>query len=283
MLYDTAKQVLAGNPLYEAVRRVHVRRRERRQARERANYEAWLATKPYQEQLAIRACDLFPVPGKKVLVVGANKGEDCRLFADRGAAEVHGLDVIEDVGRNFVHPRARYTRAGIENSGLESGSFDLVFSVATMEHVPDIATGFAEMARLARSGGMVFSLAAPLWQSPYGHHMACFAGHPWVHLVHDTPDALVAYARAHGIAGERGHDIDGIARYMLDPEQFNRRPASEYKSICAGLPGLAIQRNELMSENETLLAHPLGEAALKKGYEAHNLLATAHYFIAGKL
>jgi SAM-dependent methyltransferase len=282
MLYEFAKRTLAGNALYEAVRSVHVRRRQARQAREREQREAWLATKPYQEQLAIRADDMMPVKGKRVLVVGANRGEDCRHFVEMGAAEVHGLDVIAEIGADFAHPKVHYHRVGIEANGLPNGHFDLVFSMATMEHVPDIEAGFAEMARLVARGGLVYSVAAPLWQSPYGHHMSCFEGHPWVHLVHDNAEALKAYAAAEGIAGERGHNLDGIAAYIFDPENFNRRPGREYDRACAGLVDIAVQRNELVLEAEVLLNHPLGQQALAKGYSRKDLLAVQHRLIATK-
>ena len=135
---------------------------------------------------------------RSVLVVGANLGEDCRRFAELGATEIHGIDLIEDVGAGFVDRRVTYHRGSIEACDLPDKRFDLVFATATMEHVHDIEAGFAEMARLTKSGGLLWSIASPLWHSPYGHHMACFEGHPWVHLLYDEA-ALRVYAREHGI------------------------------------------------------------------------------------
>src|SRR5215469_16727085 len=87
---------------------------------------------------------------RSVLVVGANQGEDCRRFAELGAEEIHGIDVIENVGADFVDHRAVYHRGSIEACDLPDGRFDLVFATATMEHVHNIDAGFAEMARLTK-------------------------------------------------------------------------------------------------------------------------------------
>jgi hypothetical protein len=38
------------------------------------------------------------IRGKKCLVIGCHKGRDCRYFVRFGAREVHGLDIIEQVG-----------------------------------------------------------------------------------------------------------------------------------------------------------------------------------------
>jgi SAM-dependent methyltransferase len=234
-------------------------------------------------EIAVREAEVYcSIEGNRILVVGANTGEDCERFVRRRAGEVHGLDVIEQVGQNFSHPKVVYHRQSIEKTSLPSDHFDLVFAVATMEHVPDVAAGFAEMARLVCPGGVIYSSAAPLWESPFGHHMSSFADHPWVHLLFDAP-ALVAYARSHGIEEERGHDIEDIAAYMLDPANFNMRPASEYLGACAELPGLQIIENVLSSEDSALLNHPLGQRAIEAGFRPESLLATRHLFVARKI
>jgi SAM-dependent methyltransferase len=273
--YEATKKLLAGNSVYEFARR----RRETRRALEKAA----LDQKSYQEKNAISVDVLRPIRGAKVLVVGANEGEDCRLFVERGASEVHGLDVIESTGKSFQHRSVRYHRASIEASGLAGDYFDIVFSVATMEHVHDIKAGFCEMARLASPGGLIFSLASPLWQSPYGHHMACFNGHPWAHLVHDTPEALTTYAKANDIQGERGIPIHSLAEYILHPEFFNRRPADEFVEACSELRAVDLIENRLVAEPELLLSHPLGKRALELGYTKDNLLSVSHLLVARKI
>jgi SAM-dependent methyltransferase len=214
-----------------------------------------------------------------VLVVGANVGEDCARFAALGAREIHGLDVIPNVGEAFQDARATYHCVGIENSGLPSNAFDLVFATATMEHVHNIEAGFAEMARLTKRGGVVWSLASPLWRSPYGHHMACFEGHPWVHLLYNENE-LREYARDHSI---QPAGIDETIRYMYNPIPFNRRPARDYIASVKDVSDLAIIENRLYEVDPRSLNSPLGRKALGKGFDSRELLSETHYMAARKL
>lgn len=236
----------------------------------------------YHDIYADRAARLCTLKGARALVVGANTGGDCRLLINRGAAEVHGIDVIDDVGKGYPHERVIYRKTSIEHADLPSDYFDLVFTVATMEHVNDVRAGFSEIGRVTRPGGMIFSVAAPLWQSPYGHHMGCFEGHPWAHLVFGR-DALIDYAKSQGITGERGHAVEDIADYMLSPANFNMLPASEYLDACAQMRGVSVQQNDLTFEPEAMLGHELGRQALARGYRKNDLLAVTHTFVARKL
>ena len=73
---------------------------------------------------------------KKVLVVGCNDGRDCRFFTE--AAVVHGLDVCEDIGQGLTHEKVSYFQESAESTTRPDNYYDLVFSVATMEHIPNI-------------------------------------------------------------------------------------------------------------------------------------------------
>ena len=216
---------------------------------------------------------------KTILVVGANVGEDCRRFAHLGAREVHGIDLIENVGSEFIDRRATYHRGSIEASGLPGESFDLVFATATMEHVQDIEAGFAEMARVTARGGILWSVASPLWNSPYGHHMACFEGHPWVHLLFSEA-GLRDYARTHGIASP---GIDEAISYMFDPAPFNRRAAQDYIVAVNKLQNIEIISNDLYKQDARFLEHPLGQKALATGFSIAELLSETHYAAARKV
>jgi SAM-dependent methyltransferase len=237
------------------------------------------APKTYNQVNAEDAASRVDIRRATVLVVGANTGGDCQEFVRLGASVVHGLDVIDDIGKDFQHECVTYHKQSIEKTDLPNDSFDLVYSFATMEHVPDIAAGYAEMARLVKPGGTIFSMASPLWYSPYGHHMGCFHGHPWIHVVFDRA-GILEYAREHGIDGERGYKVDLIVDYMLDDKNFNMRKAHEYDDAIAALTNVKIIENNLLLEDEVLLDHPLGKLALVSGYLRDDLLPVTHRLIA---
>jgi SAM-dependent methyltransferase len=231
----------------------------------------------FNETLVSDAYRLGSRVGTRVLVAGANRGRDCELFAKLGAGEVHGLDIVDDIGADFS--AATYHRGSIESTALPSDYFDITFAANTMEHVPDIRAGFSEMARLTRPGGIIFCVATKLWYSPYGHHMDCFRGHPWVHVVF-TKAEILDYARSHSIMGERGHTIEAIVDYMLDRRFFNMTPASEYLRAPEWCGRAEIIENRLEIIRSSLLRHPLGQRALRAGISERELLAHAHHFAA---
>ncbi|MGM5033872.1 class I SAM-dependent methyltransferase [Tardiphaga sp. 803_E3_N1_3] len=233
----------------------------------------------YNQINAQWAASLVDISKSKVLVVGCNTGDDCKLFTELGAPEIHGLDVVDQIGLDYPDSRVTYHKKSIEDCGLSNDCFDLVFSFATMEHVPDIAAGFSEMARVTKPGGKIFCIAAPLWHSPYGHHMGCFSGHPWVHLAYDRDDIL-EYALRNSIAGEGQNSLESTVDYMLNDAFFNKRRAHEYKEAVSRLKKIDIIDNLLQPVGRELLDHPLATFAKGNGFNEHDMLSQNHRFVA---
>ncbi len=234
----------------------------------------------YNRFNARRAKSYCRVRGRRVLVVGCNTGDDCRYFVRFGAAEVWGIDVIPDVGRDFQHSRVTYHRCSAESMPFPDGSFDLIYSVATMEHVPDIARAFSEMARVAAPGGTVYCLAASLWNSRFGHHKGdLFPNDPWIHL-RMSHDEIVSYANGHGITAPKG--IEHYVRYMLNGEFFNKAPAQRYVDVCGPLLNMRAIINHLDMESADVLPADKEADLAAKGFPRDELLAVCHLYVGRK-
>ncbi|MGF1500167.1 MAG: methyltransferase domain-containing protein [Elainellaceae cyanobacterium] len=228
------------------------------------------------------------VEGKKVLVVGCNRGEEVAHFVELNAKEVWGLDVVDEIGENFKHEKAKYVQMSAEEMDISDNTFDLVYSCATMEHVKNIEKAFPEMVRVAKPRGVIYSVSAPLWNSREGHHKSNIFDvnkYPWIHL-RFTKDELKAKCRA----GEISYpawvtNIESHIEYMMDPRFFNRRPAKDYVNICEALKSVRIIRNGLSLQQEYYLALlTLGELKelLEGGLNSVELLALTHTFIGEK-
>lgn len=235
----------------------------------------------YNELHARRAADLINLKGASVLVVGANTGADCRYFIDWGAKEVHGLDVVPNVGCEYQADNVRYFCMSAEAMQLPDNLYDLVYCFATMEHVPDIVAAFREMTRVTKPGGFIYSVASPLWNSRSGHHMACLAPHPWIHLRMGKQE-MVRYCKSDGIEGERGLSIESIVSYVLDSTEFNRRPARDYLQAVATIPNVLIVSNLLYNEPESAVPEDLRTELAQKGISHDELRAVTHEFVAIK-
>jgi SAM-dependent methyltransferase len=217
--------------------------------------------------------------GKSVLVAGGGPGLDCVPFAEAGAT-VTGLDICDDIGREFSHPAVRYYRASMEGCGLETGRFDVVFSIATMEHVQNIEAAYREATRLARPGGVIYVLAAPLWNSRRGHHLDCLNPFPWIHL-RRTPDEIAALAEGRGITHE-GRPVREILDWLFVSDYFNRSSSRRYTDACRELPVSQTPRNDLWLDGAEELTPAIRSELEARGYSEADLLATSHTLIALK-
>lgn len=218
--------------------------------------------------------------GKEVLVVGCAEGKDCSYFVDFGADRVIGLDIIEDVGQEFQHPKVTYIKCSAEEMEFEDRSFDCVYSVATMEHIHRIDRAFAEMVRVTKPGGWIYCLAAPLWNSRQGHHMfSLFGDYPWIHL-RLSPEEILEYSREKGLTGSNGdikYDID-----FMFSDYFNFLPGRRYVEVCSQLEVSEIIDNTLWPEAEENLSKDVFLELQAKGYSKEELLAVSHRFVAKK-
>src|SRR5208337_237211 len=140
--------------------------------------------------------------GKTILEVGCSDGLVCDTIVLLGAARAHGIDVMQSVGCGFPHERIAYYVMNGENLAFPDNFFDLVFSIATLEHISNPYACLAEMVRVIKPGGFGYVQAGPLYHSPFGHHMfPYFPDFPWIHLRRSRKE-IVSYATQHGIATE---------------------------------------------------------------------------------
>lgn len=133
--------------------------------------------------------------GKSVLEIGCSDGLVCDIVSLLGARQVLGIDVMKSTGCNFPSSKIQYQVKDAKATGLPDQSFDLVYSIATLEHVADPVRVLAEILRVTKIGGYAYVQAGPLYHSPFGHHMfSYFKDYPWIHL-RKSKDDIKAYAR----------------------------------------------------------------------------------------
>jgi SAM-dependent methyltransferase len=235
----------------------------------------------YNRYHANIAASYHPVSGGRVLVVGCNRGEDCRQFVEFGAAEVVGLDVMDEIGVNFRHPRASYVKETAEAMPFADGRFDMIFCFATMEHVPDIERAFAEMARVCSTGGVIYSVAAPLWNTRQGPHWGdAFNEYPWAHL-RLTRQEMIAFMEHRRLERpEAPYLPPEQIRYMTDRRYFNKRPARDYLAACTALSGVEIIRNDVEEQDPSGVDQAVVAELGARGYDRRELFGLTHTFIA---
>ena len=221
--------------------------------------------------------------GKKCLVVGCAKGEDCTYFIKFGAKEVIGVDIADEIGKDFINPKVKYCKTSAEKmEEIQSNYFDLVYCVATMEHIPRIDLAFCEMVRVTKQGGIIYCVSAPLWNSSQGHHKSFFANYPWIHL-RLSKEEIIAYCIKNDIRDTSGaRTMEQHINHMLNKRFFNMLPAQAYVDVCDSLTGITIIQNELSFVDSAYLTPEIYSELMPKGYTKDELLALVHTFIARK-
>lgn len=97
--------------------------------------------------------------GKRVLDAGCGTGRHTFHMAQGGAKEIVAMDfsrAIEVAARNNrPHPNAHFVQADIYHPPFAPGTFDLVYSLGVLHHLPDPERGFRALLPLVREGGFV--------------------------------------------------------------------------------------------------------------------------------
>lgn len=122
----------------------------------------------YEEQiLPLAAAELAGY--ERVLDVGCGDGQISRLAARLGSSRVIGIDPtwnqVAVAAERAGGPA--FARAGAAELPFADGTFDAVVACLVFEHIRDVDSAIAEVARVLRPGGrFAFFLNHPLLQTP---------------------------------------------------------------------------------------------------------------------
>lgn len=106
--------------------------------------------------------------GLRVLDLGCGVGQLSRYLAERGAADVIGVDLSEQMlalaRADWAHPRVSYQRGALEDVAFSTGRFDLVVSSLAFHYVDDYTGLVKRIADWLTPGGvLVFSTEHPIF------------------------------------------------------------------------------------------------------------------------
>ena len=93
------------------------------------------------------------VQKKNVLEIGCGKGRVARIFKDMGA-EIYGIDISEELLRDAkkIDPE-RFIKADAYNIPFGDNTFDIIYLMEVIEHIPDLEAMFAEAVRVLKENG----------------------------------------------------------------------------------------------------------------------------------
>lgn len=221
---------------------------------------------------------------QRVLVVGSGEGADILALRHRLGPEplIVGVDIDIHADSFPEIPNTLLLQTDITKDPILGNCFDLAYSFATFEHIHALQRGWQAMLDVLRPGGLLWSVASPLWCSPYGHHKPMLNDHPWAHLLHPDPVALHLFCLTNNIQADDGIDMIHHVNYIFHPDCFNRHPASAYHNAALSLQNAQLEINEfdiLPSEDlEDRIA-----TLVTRGHSRQDLLAQTHRLVARRL
>lgn len=149
-----------------------------------------------------------------MLDIACGTGYGTRMLAEAGARSVTGADASEDAIASAEatnrHPAVTYTRASGTQMPWPDGTFDLVVSFETIEHIDDADQFVAELRRVAQPQALV------LISTPNARHTGYVHGRPAenpFHVREYQPSELAAL----------------LGRHFRDVALLGQRPRAELR------------------------------------------------------
>lgn len=195
--------------------------------------------------------------GKSVLEVGGSLPEKL-VIEDIGAKQWTAIEEIDywteiaaEIPTENILPieMAKYKSTNkyqILTGGIENlpesfyQKFDVVFSIATFEHIAKLPDALDKMYKALKPGGKVFSLFSPIWSAHDGHHLTdVYDEHgnfyyfgkspipPWGHLLMkpmEMYDYLINQKHSRSFANK-------VIYYIYNSNHINRFMFEDYINI----------------------------------------------------
>lgn len=160
--------------------------------------EAKLSPETYNSFFANRATSSFAQFGKidlkaqHVLDIGCGLGANINFLMEGGASHITALDISEgqinstkkifDSAPQNVQEKVSFVIADAAKLPFKDETFDAMVAADTFEHIESLSSALAELARVLKSGGQLYTYFPPFY-APWGAHMVNWITVPWCQVL----------------------------------------------------------------------------------------------------
>lgn len=221
----------------------------------------WVMNHHHMRRMLGRLDTFCGLAGQRVLEIGASvrNGRPAEVLLDEFDVRSYtGLN-ISPFQYELSSSRARLIESDIHKVDFDEESFDVIFSIAVWEHIPDPIPVLSRIADWLSPGGFHYGTFLG-FNGPKGHHIY---GGPlarsvpdWAHLTH-TPDQLRSQLESeHPDSAE----VDRLLDLIYTNDRINRVPANAFYE---GLNGCGLEVLYLDGRNGGKLLRGAKQAAEK--------------------
>ena len=161
-------------------------------------------------------------------------------------------DLASELGSTFnfgvnINVTKSYTYAGIKieygdarNLKYEENSFNILISLNVFEHIQNFDQALSEFYRILEPNGILIAQFAPIWSSPFGHHLWLDYNErlftyenlnidPFLHLLKNKDEIISRLQLTNQSLNE--DYAEQIANYMLFSPDQNQLMLNDYENI----------------------------------------------------
>lgn len=210
----------------------------------------------HQKYALDRFTPFFPKNISKILEIGSDLECNCiDYLANRYSCKGFGINISSDfIKHKYDDTNYVKIRADGANLPFNDNSFDVVISIATMEHIQNISTFVSECHRVLMNGGYFYSYFGPIWSSCVGHHVNAKVGTKqasfWQSGKNPIPDyshllwsrkEMEIFLRKESPCDERL--IKPIIEWIYEKPDINRLFLEDYQNIIMQSPFIVLRFN----------------------------------------
>ena len=119
-----------------------------------------------------RFIDKVDIRGKRVLEIGSDFHlASARLFMANGAQSVVATNIGNWKSDEPLPMGVEFQVCDASDAQLPEQSFDIIYGIAIIEHVPDFEKLCASLKRFLKPEGIIYFQGCPLWAGTLGHHV----------------------------------------------------------------------------------------------------------------
>lgn len=184
-----------------------------------------------QQKWGIASINLYPgldFNNKVVLDAGCGLGGKSLLFSERGAKEVKGIDMDENLIKNGTRilqarnaTNVELIQGSIASMPFEDNTFDIILLNDVVEHIsrPILKEALKECKRVLKSGGKI-CLEFPPWQSRDAAHLYDHIYIPWCQVFFSDKTLLNVSEK---LSPPERHGKMSVAEHYKDLNRITRK------------------------------------------------------------
>ncbi len=112
------------------------------------------------------------IRGKRVLEIGSDFHlASARLFMANGADSVVATNIGDWKSSEPLPDRVDFQVCDASDADLPEQSFDIIYGIAIIEHVPDFERLCKAIKRFLKPDGVIYFQGCPMWAGTLGHHV----------------------------------------------------------------------------------------------------------------